>query len=291
MKCAVGWPRRERPLEGGREGAHALEVGRLGVVGRAVRGEQGAQGVGASARPSPGRIGSDGRPSDAGRPLAWTLQADARAEGCRCGLDSERLLRWRVALLAVGCGGEDGDGDSESSTLSAAESTDEPRAPRSVAGADTTPPTVKARAAKAAVGEPLALRFSVTDDSGSTRENITIWKGQKRRQLITGQTFEATPEAGDERTTTLDPADLGAWKTKPGKYRWCVRAIDEAGNKSKVGCAVLTVTAAGAGGQESTAEEPATSAEGTTSSEDEASTDDGGTSDDASSEDDASSTG
>jgi hypothetical protein len=71
----------------------------------------------------------------------------------------------------------------------------------------------------------------VTDDSGATRENITIWKGEKRQQLVAGKEFEPTPESGDERTTTLEVAELGKWKTKPGKYKWCVRAIDEAGNK------------------------------------------------------------
>ena len=124
---------------------------------------------------------------------------------------------------------------------------------------------MKARAAKAAVGEPVALRFSVTDDSGSTRENITIWKGEKRQQLIARKTFEPTPESGDERTTTLEVAELGKWKSKPGKYRWCVRAFDEAGNKSKVACANLTITKAGSGGTSSggsTAEEPATSGDG-----------------------------
>ena len=156
----------------------------------------------------------------------------------RMGLGAVAALA--VALLAVGCGGDDGDGDSESSTLSAAESTDEASSSEASAAPDTAPPTVKARAAKAAVGEPVALRFSVTDDSGSTRENITIWKGEKRQQLIARKTFEPTPESGDERTTTLEVAELGKWKSKPGKYRWCVRAFDEAGNKSKVACANLT---------------------------------------------------
>ena len=213
----------------------------------------------------------------------------------RMGLGAVAALA--VALLAVGCGGDDGDGDSESSTLSAAESsTDEPASSEESGAADTTAPTVKARAAKAAVGEPVALRFSVTDESGSTRENITIWKGQKRQQLIARKAFEPTPESGDERTTTLEVAELGKWKSKPGKYRWCVRAFDEAGNKSKVACANLTITKAGSGGsdsQGSTAEEPATSTSDATSSEDattgDATTDDGGSSDGGTSSDGGSS--
>ena len=211
----------------------------------------------------------------------------------RMGLGAVAALA--VALLAVGCGGDDSDGDSESSTLSAAETTDEAATSEASAAADTAAPTVKARAAKAAVGEPVALRFSVTDDSGSTRENITIWKGQKRQQLIAGKEFEPTPESGDERTTTLEVADLGKWKSKPGKYKWCVRAIDEAGNKSKIACANLTIVKAGSG-QGTTAEEPASSADDATSTEegtstgDDGSSDAGTTTDDASSED-ASSTG
>ena len=208
----------------------------------------------------------------------------------RMGLGAVAALA--VALLAVGCGGDDGDGDSESSTLSAAESTDDASSSEESSAADSAPPTVKARAAKAAVGEPVALRFSVTDDSGSTRENITIWKGQKRQQLIARKEFEPTPASGDERTTTLEVAELGKWKSKPGKYRWCVRAFDEAGNKSKVACANLTITKAGTGGtgsDGSTAEEPATSGDDATSTEG-ATTDDGGASaDDGSSTADTSS--
>ncbi len=209
----------------------------------------------------------------------------------RMGLGAVAALA--VAVLAVGCGGgDDSDGDSESSTLSAAATTDESATSEASATADSTPPVVKARAAKAAVGEPVALRFSVTDDSGSTRENITIWKGEKRQQLIARKEFEPTPESGDERTTTLAVAELGKWKTKPGKYRWCVRAIDEAGNKSKVACANLTIVKAGSGDtstQGTTAEEPASSADDATSTEDGASTEDSGSSDDGTTTDDGSS--
>lgn len=213
----------------------------------------------------------------------------------RMGLGAVAALA--ITVLAVGCGGDDGDSDSESSTLSAADSTEEAPGSEASTAADGGPPTVKARAAKAAVGEPVALRFSVTDDSGATRENITIWKGEKRQQLIARKEFEPTPESGDERTTTLEAAELGKWKSKPGKYRWCVRAFDEAGNKSKVSCATLTLTKAGSGAQTSTSEQPGTSGDDATATGDTGSTEDRGSSDEAtstgeaSSEDDSGSTG
>lgn len=105
---------------------------------------------------------------------------------------------------------------------------------------DGRPPKVRPRAASAAPGTRVELRYRVSGETGRTRETITIRRrvgGTVLRKLVT--------------KLAVNPAgtDVGVrWKvpvTFDGGYVWCVSSRDEARNESKPACARLTVAPAG----------------------------------------------
>lgn len=105
---------------------------------------------------------------------------------------------------------------------------------------DGRPPKVRPRAASAAPGTRVELRYRVSGETGRTRETITIRRrvgGTVLRKLVT--------------KLAVNPAgtDVGVrWKvpvTFDGGYVWCVSSKDEARNASKPACAKLTVAPAG----------------------------------------------
>ena len=110
-------------------------------------------------------------------------------------------------------------------------------APRGVA-ADVRPPKVQALESRGTAGGDTSLRYTVSDDSGSTWDELTIHSGDRvvRRYR-----------------TTPGPAKVGrlyAYKLKEtpedfaGTYRFCVRAHDAAGNTSARSCAALVIRTA-----------------------------------------------
>lgn len=105
---------------------------------------------------------------------------------------------------------------------------------------DGRPPKVRPRAATAAAGARVELRYRVSGETGRTRETITIRRragGTVLRKLVT--------------KLAVNPAgrDVGVrWKVPvafDGAYVWCVSSRDEARNESKPACAKLAVTPAG----------------------------------------------
>jgi hypothetical protein len=101
----------------------------------------------------------------------------------------------------------------------------------SIPGCDATSPTARARAAIAAAGAIVRLGFTTADNSGETRERVTIFRpnGKRLKQL-------ATP---------LGPDGSGSVSLRTpkqaGVYRWCVVAEDAKGNESEESCARLRV--------------------------------------------------
>lgn len=112
-----------------------------------------------------------------------------------------------------------------------------PPAPPQTPARDTTPPRVKALPSRGRRGKTMKIRYRVSDDSGMSKERVTVYRS---RQLL------ATIGS------PLDRAEAGTlyyyvkWRVpgalRKGTLRACVRATDPAGNRSKTSCAVLRVT-------------------------------------------------
>ena len=91
---------------------------------------------------------------------------------------------------------------------------------------------MRAYAARGRYGTSLRLRYRVSDNSGQTAERITVYR---RSQVLAGFTrrLRATDNAVSYWVT---------WRSRKREaYRFCVRATDRAGNKSRVGCAAVSV--------------------------------------------------
>jgi hypothetical protein len=101
---------------------------------------------------------------------------------------------------------------------------------------DAVPPKVKAFPAKAQRGQVAKLRYSVSDDSGKSRETVRVYGPN----LVLYATIP----------TRLRPARLAtvravAWrvprKINGAGLKFCVLARDAAGNQSRPGCAPIRV--------------------------------------------------
>ncbi|MDQ5821317.1 MAG: hypothetical protein M3540_07755 [Actinomycetota bacterium] len=102
---------------------------------------------------------------------------------------------------------------------------------------DQAAPRVTALASTGKRGNAARLRYRVSDNSGKSREHVTVYRGGKRLATI---------------RSPLDAAEAAAlfyyvrWKVPrsltPGKLRFCVQAWDAAGNRSKTSCASLRIT-------------------------------------------------
>jgi hypothetical protein len=105
----------------------------------------------------------------------------------------------------------------------------------SLALSDRTAPVVKAHAGAARAGTVAKLRYQVSDASGQTREIVSVRKGgtalstlrSKLHATVAGKTYTAVWRV---------PASA------KGALRFCVQALDAAGNSSAPSCARLTVS-------------------------------------------------
>jgi len=99
---------------------------------------------------------------------------------------------------------------------------------------DTVPPVVKALASTGTAGGTTRLRYTVSDNSARTWEELDIYRGALiRRYKTTLGPALAGHLYGYKLTGT--PASL------KGKLTFCVRSHDAAGNVSKESCATLTI--------------------------------------------------
>jgi hypothetical protein len=100
---------------------------------------------------------------------------------------------------------------------------------------DTTPPRVHALAASFKRGAVAHLRYTVSDNSGRSREEIRIY-GDKLALLAL---LRDPAERADGRR------DEVLWPTlhyvKPQHFHFCVVAVDPSGNQSKASCAALAL--------------------------------------------------
>lgn len=103
--------------------------------------------------------------------------------------------------------------------------------------ADTSAPAVRALASRGRRGKPAQLRYVVRDDSGKSTESVSV---DRRGKVIA------------RLKRPLGPAQAGkalyhfvTWRVPPklarGLLRFCVRATDAAGNRSKTSCAALRI--------------------------------------------------
>jgi hypothetical protein len=101
----------------------------------------------------------------------------------------------------------------------------------SIPGCDATDPTARARRAAAAAGATVRLSFTTADNSGETKELVTIFRpnGKRLKQLET-----ALGPDGSGSVSFRTPRQAGT-------YRWCVVAEDAKGNESEESCARLRV--------------------------------------------------
>jgi List-Bact-rpt repeat protein len=101
---------------------------------------------------------------------------------------------------------------------------------------DTEPPHIHTIRASAAPGALAQLRFRVYDDSGMSRELLTIVMGKSRLGRVTVPL----------RTVVYRRAYTARWhvpaNAKPGSALYCAVAIDSAGNRSNRSCSIFTVT-------------------------------------------------
>ena len=99
---------------------------------------------------------------------------------------------------------------------------------------DTTPPKVQALPSSGSPGTKIALRFTSSDDSGKTRQQITIYRGDT--QVAQGKTDLSATVPGKVYSVDWDaPASI------TGPLRFCVQAWDAAGNASAISCASITL--------------------------------------------------
>lgn len=101
---------------------------------------------------------------------------------------------------------------------------------------DRSPPHIRTIAGSAARGRIAKLRFRVFDDSGRSRETLTILRGKVPIGRV------AVP-AADVHYRKIYTANWRVPRTEaPGKHVWCALAADEAGNASKRSCSTLRIT-------------------------------------------------
>lgn len=101
---------------------------------------------------------------------------------------------------------------------------------------DLSAPVPRAMPAKARRGSPVRLTYTVRDDSGRSREEVRVYGAKLALLAVLRSPMEASNGSLDSVRWRV-PKKLRA-KT----LRFCVVAIDPAGNQSKASCAALKVT-------------------------------------------------
>jgi hypothetical protein len=102
---------------------------------------------------------------------------------------------------------------------------------------DTHPPRVKALPARARRGTIAKLRYRLSEDSGESRELVTILRGTRRIGLVSTGFGAVDPGTAAYYATWRVPKTLRA-----GALRFCVVSMDHASNRSRPSCAALTVS-------------------------------------------------
>jgi thermitase len=97
---------------------------------------------------------------------------------------------------------------------------------------DKAAPAVRVYPGSGRHGRMLRLRYKVSDNKGETTERITVYRRARvLRRLIRPL-----------RTTDNSVAYWVLWRASgKGSYRFCVRATDRAGNRSRLACAAIRV--------------------------------------------------
>lgn len=108
-----------------------------------------------------------------------------------------------------------------------------PPPPPSLAAHDTKPPSLHVYPRRGRPGRLLRLRYRVSDDRGKTAERILVYRRRRQLALFTRPL----------RATTDAVAYWVAWRAPrlAGVYRFCVRATDSSGNRTRLTCAPVTV--------------------------------------------------
>jgi hypothetical protein len=102
--------------------------------------------------------------------------------------------------------------------------------------ADTKAPKVKARLSAGVRGKVVRLGYTVSDNSGKSREQIAIYHGSKRIGNLLSRPL-GTRKAGHVYTV--------AWRAAanaPSNLRFCVRAWDPSANPSAQSCAGIRLS-------------------------------------------------
>jgi hypothetical protein len=98
---------------------------------------------------------------------------------------------------------------------------------------DGTAPRARALSSSGRVNRVVRLKYRVSDNSGKTREKITVFRNRvKVRTIRTGM---STSTAGVTYWVGFRPGSTDG-------YRFCVQAWDRAGNRSRLDCAGLRIT-------------------------------------------------
>lgn len=101
---------------------------------------------------------------------------------------------------------------------------------------DREPPHIRTLPASGRRGGTAKLQYRVFDDSGHSREVLTIFQGRKPIAHV-------AVALGEVRYRHVYTA---TWRVprseRPGKRLWCAVASDEAGNTSKRSCSLLRIT-------------------------------------------------
>jgi hypothetical protein len=97
---------------------------------------------------------------------------------------------------------------------------------------DTKAPVVHVYAAKGRHRTPLRLRYRVQDNSGKTSEQVLVYRKAKLLKSVK-RVMRTTDDA------------VAYWVSyrfaARGSYRYCVRANDAAGNRSRLACAAIRI--------------------------------------------------
>ncbi len=102
---------------------------------------------------------------------------------------------------------------------------------------DTKAPRVRLRAGRQSPGRTVLLRYRVTGEVGPTRQNITIRRTRGGTVLRRIATRAAVNRRGaDAVARWVVPRSFSR-----GGYVWCMTSLDQAGNRSPLTCATLTI--------------------------------------------------
>jgi hypothetical protein len=102
---------------------------------------------------------------------------------------------------------------------------------------DIMKPRAQAYPGSGPAGKAVTLKFYVYDDSGKAREQIVVFTTSGRKVASLRRPFAFVNPQKTESVHWAIPA-----KTPARRLRFCVVAIDAAGNRSSRSCAQLTVT-------------------------------------------------